>query len=178
MLVSDGEAIVVDTARHIGYYSELANAKDVDVKPGSVSFLVNQKYLLSGDTVFVSGIGRPDLGGKAREWSQLLYETVRDKLSTIPDKVLILPGHFGDISEFTKEGFVGNVFEEIRSSNEFLQEMSQQDFTDKMVQNAGETPPNYTTIVQINRGEYSPSQTEASELEVGPNRCAVKHLAS
>ncbi|QQE79889.1 MBL fold metallo-hydrolase [Alicyclobacillus sp. SO9] len=145
--------------------------------PGSVSFLVNNKYLLSGDTVFVSGIGRPDLGGKAEEWSELLYKTVRDKLSTLPDDVVILPAHFADLSEFTSEGYVGSVFSDIRSSNEFFQDMSEADFTDKMVQRAGQTPPNYTTIVQINRGEYAPTETERSELEVGPNRCAVKHLA-
>lgn len=145
--------------------------------PGSTSFLVNDKYLLSGDTVFVSGIGRPDLGGKAEEWSELLYETVVSKLNKLSDDIIILPAHFADPSEFTEAGYVGAVFSDIRSSNEFFQDMSQEDFTDKMVSRAGQTPPNYTTIVQINRGEYTPSETEESELEVGPNRCAVKHLA-
>lgn len=44
--------------------------------PGSTSFFINKEYLLSGDTVFVSGLGRPDLGGKAQEWAKMLYQTV------------------------------------------------------------------------------------------------------
>ena len=145
--------------------------------PGSTSFFVNDKYLLSGDTVFVSGLGRPDLGGKAREWSALLYDTVSTKLSAIADDVLILPAHFADISEMTDAGYVGNDFGTIKATNELLQGVSAEEFTEQMVGRAGQTPPNYTTIVQINRGEYQPSETERSELEVGPNRCAAKHLA-
>lgn len=145
--------------------------------PGSTSFFVNDKYLLSGDTVFVSGLGRPDLGGKAKEWSQLLYDTVSTKLTAIADDVTILPAHFSDISEVTDEGYVGNEFGVIKASNELLQGVSAEEFTEHMTARASQTPPNYTTIVQINRGEYKPSDTERSELEIGPNRCAAKHLA-
>ncbi|KPV42640.1 MBL fold metallo-hydrolase [Alicyclobacillus ferrooxydans] len=145
--------------------------------PGSTSFFVNSQYLLSGDTVFVSGLGRPDLGGKAKEWSEMLYETVSKKLSAIADDVVILPAHFADISEMTEAGYVGNDFGSIKATNEMLQEMSAQQFTEQMVSQAGQTPPNYSTIVQINRGEYQPNEMERSELEIGPNRCAAKHLA-
>lgn len=37
--------------------------------PGSTSFLINNRFLMSGDTIFVGGLGRPDLGGKAKEWA-------------------------------------------------------------------------------------------------------------
>jgi len=44
--------------------------------PGSTSYLIDSQYLVTGDTLFILSIGRPDLGGKAEEWSKLLYNTL------------------------------------------------------------------------------------------------------
>lgn len=145
--------------------------------PGSTSFMVNDKYLLSGDTVFVSGLGRPDLGGKAEEWAKMLYETVESKLSHLGDDVLVLPAHFSGIDEITEDGYVGSDFKDIREANELLQGVDEESFTQAVAGQLGLTPPNYDTIVQINRGLVHPTTQEATELEIGPNRCAVKHLA-
>lgn len=145
--------------------------------PGSVSFMVNDGYLLSGDTVFISGLGRPDLGGKAQEWAKMLYETVANKLSKIEDDVLVLPAHFSGIDEMTEEGYVGAEFKSIRGSNELLQGVGEDEFTHAVAHQVGLTPPNYDTIIQINRGLVAATDAEATELEIGPNRCAVKHLA-
>ena len=64
--------------------------------PGSVSFFVNDKLLFSGDTIFVSGLGRPDLGGKVKEWAEDLYETVYSKVAQIADDVIVLPTHYAN----------------------------------------------------------------------------------
>ena len=59
--------------------------------PGSTSFFINKKFLISGDTVFVGGLGRPDLGGKAKEWANDLFDTVFVKLAEMSDDVMVLP---------------------------------------------------------------------------------------
>ncbi|MCF8566442.1 MBL fold metallo-hydrolase [Alicyclobacillus tolerans] len=143
--------------------------------PGSTSFLVNNQFLLSGDTVFVNGLGRPDLGGKAQEWAKLLYQTVVNKLNKLSDDVIVLPAHYSDFKEITDGGYVGAVLGDLRESNELLQGGDEDVFTESVAGRAGATPPNYETIVQINRGNVHVTQQEASDLEVGPNRCAVKH---
>ncbi|GGJ10524.1 hydroxyacylglutathione hydrolase [Alicyclobacillus cellulosilyticus] len=158
---------------------------DVDVKvlaiptpghtPGSMSFLVNQRYLLSGDTLFVGGLGRPDLGGKAREWAQALYETVFRTLARLPDDVLVLPAHYSDIQEINASGYVGALLGDIRCSNEILRTADRAVFTETVANSVGATPPNYEDIVQINRGAVAVDAERASELEIGPNRCAVHH---
>ncbi len=74
--------------------------------PGSTSLLVNDQYLLTGDTLFVSGIGRPDLGDKAEEWAQLLYRTLFDRIARLPDDVLILPAHYSGVAEIRHDGIV------------------------------------------------------------------------
>ncbi|OFW80343.1 MAG: hypothetical protein A2201_12820 [Alicyclobacillus sp. RIFOXYA1_FULL_53_8] len=147
--------------------------------PGSTSFLVNNQFLISGDTVFVNGLGRPDLGGKAREWAKMLYNTVVTKLNKLSDDVIVLPAHYSDFREITEAGYVGAVLGDLRQSNQLLQGGDEDVFTESVAGGAGgtATPPNYETIVNINRGLVQISEQEASDLEVGPNRCAVKHHA-
>ena len=82
--------------------------------PGSTSLLVNDRYLLTGDTLFVSSIGRPDLGDKAEEWAQLLYRTLFDRIALLPDDVLILPAHYSDITEMRPDGIVATTLGEAR----------------------------------------------------------------
>lgn len=143
--------------------------------PGSTSFLVNHKYFLSGDTVFVNGLGRPDLGGKAKEWAKMLYETIITELNPLSDDVIILPAHYSDFREISVGGYVGIVLGDLRKENELVRGGDEAVFTETVSGNAGATPPNYQTIIDINRGLIDVSRLEASDLEVGPNRCAVKH---
>jgi glyoxylase-like metal-dependent hydrolase (beta-lactamase superfamily II) len=144
--------------------------------PGSVSFLVNEHYLLSGDTIFVGGLGRPDLGGKAREWAQSLYETVFTKIASLSDDIIVLPTHFADISEINQNGYVGATLGEIRHSNEIMRTEDRSQFTEQVVAGAsGATPPNYEQIVEINRGNIKVNDDQATQLEIGPNRCAIHH---
>lgn len=51
-------------------------------------------FVLTGDTLFVGAVGRPDLPGHARENANELYDSIHDKLLTLPDDLEIYPGHF------------------------------------------------------------------------------------
>ena len=57
--------------------------------PGSISLLADG-FLLSGDTLFMEGVGRTDLPGGSR---MQLVKSIREKLMTLPDDLLVLPGH-------------------------------------------------------------------------------------
>jgi glyoxylase-like metal-dependent hydrolase (beta-lactamase superfamily II) len=58
--------------------------------PGSQCFLVDGRYLVSGDTLFLEGCGRTDLpGGDAAQ----LYESLTQKLAKVPDEAILFPGH-------------------------------------------------------------------------------------
>jgi len=60
--------------------------------PGSVSFVLDEKspLVLSGDTLFAGSIGRTDLWGGS--FPQII-DSIRGKLLTFPDEVVVLPGH-------------------------------------------------------------------------------------
>lgn len=51
-------------------------------------------FVLTGDTLFVGAVGRPDLPGRARENAAELYTSVHERLLTLPADVEIFPGHF------------------------------------------------------------------------------------
>ena len=51
-------------------------------------------FLLTGDTLFVGAVGRPDLPGRARENAALLYSSIHEKLLPLPHDIEIYPGHF------------------------------------------------------------------------------------
>ncbi len=68
--------------------------------PDSVSLLVTDKrrgdepwFVLTGDTLFVGAIGRPDLAGREREMASLLFDTLQAKLLPLPDTIELFPGH-------------------------------------------------------------------------------------
>ena len=69
--------------------------------PDSVCLLVTDLkrgtdpwFVLTGDTLFVGAVGRPDLPGRARENAAELYASIHGKLLTLPDEIEVYPGHF------------------------------------------------------------------------------------
>jgi len=69
--------------------------------PESVSLLVSDLrrgpdpwFVLTGDTLFVGAVGRPDLPGRARENASELFSSLHEKLLTLPDALEVYPGHF------------------------------------------------------------------------------------
>lgn len=50
-------------------------------------------FVLTGDTLFVGAVGRPDLAGREREMAGQLYDSLHAKLLTLPAELEIYPGH-------------------------------------------------------------------------------------
>lgn len=51
-------------------------------------------FVLTGDTLFVGAVGRPDLPGRARESAGELHDSIHRKLLTLPGDIEVYPGHF------------------------------------------------------------------------------------
>ena len=50
-------------------------------------------FLITGDTLFVGAVGRPDLAGREREMAAQLHDTLQHKLLSLPAELEIYPGH-------------------------------------------------------------------------------------
>jgi hydroxyacylglutathione hydrolase len=69
--------------------------------PESISLLVTDLrrgtepwFVLTGDTMFVGAVGRPDLPGHARDNAAQIYDSIHAKLLTLPDDLEVFPAHF------------------------------------------------------------------------------------
>jgi glyoxylase-like metal-dependent hydrolase (beta-lactamase superfamily II) len=141
--------------------------------PGSTSFLVGCRHLLTGDTLFVAGIGRPDLGGYVAAWGRVLYHTLHERLGTLPDEVVILPAHYSDVSEIRGDGVVAGCLGEIRRAVPELQLRSAEEFVEAMKSALSAPPEIYTRIIEANLGALQADAEEACEWELGKNQCAA-----
>src|SRR6185503_8020579 len=82
---------------------------DVLYTPGhtfeSSCFLINSKALITGDTLFINGVGRPDLKSDTdatKEKAKLLYHSLQ-KLLTLNGDIIVLPAHISQPIEFNNK---------------------------------------------------------------------------
>jgi len=139
---------------------------------GSVCFLVNNKALLTGDTLFLDGVGRPDLGRNKDEiekGAKILYSTL-NKLKNLDGNLFILPTHFTNYDKAP----ISEKLSALLENNKPLKINSEQEFVDYILNNLPNTPPNYEQIKNINNNLTQMPLQEGEKLEFGPNRCASK----
>jgi glyoxylase-like metal-dependent hydrolase (beta-lactamase superfamily II) len=141
--------------------------------PGSTSLLVNDKSLLTGDTLFVSSIGRPDLGDKAEEWAKFLYSTLFSRIARLSDDVLILPAHYSSVAEMRQDGIVATTLGEARQKNPVFQTRTEQEFLDYVLAHLPAQPSIYHEIRRANLGRLVLDAEHAIAAELGPNQCAA-----
>lgn len=72
-----------------GHTSESISLIVSDLKRGPEPW-----FLLTGDTLFVGAVGRPDLPGRTKENAAELYSSLKEKLLTLPDTLEVYPAHF------------------------------------------------------------------------------------
>jgi glyoxylase-like metal-dependent hydrolase (beta-lactamase superfamily II)/rhodanese-related sulfurtransferase len=144
---------------------------------GSLCFLLksgNKNYLFTGDTLFVNGVGRPDLHSKAKEYATNLYKSYKEIILKFTDDTVILPAHFDTNSITVKHGeLIMETLGSIRKKNKLLS-MPQSEFVKFMVSTVPPRPANYEKIVQINKKLVPCDQIKMGDLEEGPNACAIK----
>jgi len=141
---------------------------------GMVAFLIEDRYLLSGDSLFLESIARPDLGGKAEAWAPLLYESLM-RMAQLPAETLVLPAHFSDITTADDKGVFHATLGDLKHHNPGLLKLAEGEagFCNYILANLPEFPPAYVEIKRANAGLASLDEREAQELELGKNICAV-----
>jgi glyoxylase-like metal-dependent hydrolase (beta-lactamase superfamily II)/rhodanese-related sulfurtransferase len=141
----------------------------------SACYVLREDAVLTGDTLFVESVGRPDLergDAGAAAGAAMLYESLHRKLLTLGDDVRILPAHVGRPIAF--DGVpVGGRLGDLRSGIPMLA-AGKDEFVAAVLGHLGSKPPNFHAIIAFNEGKADPGAIDPLDLEAGPNRCAVQ----
>jgi glyoxylase-like metal-dependent hydrolase (beta-lactamase superfamily II)/rhodanese-related sulfurtransferase len=145
---------------------------------GQVNYLFTdpngQRYLFSGDGIFLNSFGRPDLGGKGEAWAPILYNSLFHRLPPhLNDDTMILPAHFSLLDEDNGDGVFARSYGQVLQENEALHHDTKEDFLDFVLSHLPTFPQEYIQIKRVNIGLVEPTEEEAGELELGKNICAL-----
>jgi glyoxylase-like metal-dependent hydrolase (beta-lactamase superfamily II) len=142
---------------------------------GSMCFALKagaKTFLFTGDTLFVNGVGRPDLRDRADEFAGKLYDTYQ-KILKLPDDTVILPAHFDPNSITIKHG--EPIADTVGAKrNVELLSKPKDEFVRFVVSSVPPRPSNYRVIIQINKQLVPYDEINIAELEAGPNSCGVR----
>jgi len=117
--------------------------------------------VLTGDSLFIGDVARPDLAVDGTEGAQELYTSLFGKLLKLSDGVEIYPGHVaGSLCGRAMNLKTSSTIGYERRHNGALQANTQSDFVRDINANLPQRPPNMQRIVEINKGaEDSPSSS-------------------
>lgn len=141
---------------------------------GSTSFVIDNQYLLTGDILFIDSIGRPDLAGLAEDWVGDLRETLYKRYRELSNDLIVLPAHFMIIEELNEDGTVAKRLGDLFKENHGLNIHDEEEFRSIVTENLPPQPNAYQEIRQVNMGKITPDEETKREMEIGPNRCAVR----
>lgn len=138
----------------------------------SMAYLLDGQLLFTGDTLFLTSVGRPDLeasADEARERARLLHRSLQRLLQLSPGTV-ILPGHVSEPIPFDNRPLTATLAE-IHERVALLNE-DEAGFVSTILSRIPPTPPNHAAIVAANEAGELPDG-DLTDLEAGANRCAV-----
>jgi hydroxyacylglutathione hydrolase len=169
--LADGEAIEFGSVR----IEALATPGH---RPEHTAYLVYDRSrgdqpwaLLSGDSLFVGDIARPDLAVQASEGARALFSSLKRVLA-LPDHVQAFPGHVGGslCGSAAMSQAPGSTIGYERRFNPLLELADEPQFVARATAGLAPQPPNFERIVELNRG---PLLTSAATLEpLAPARVA------
>jgi glyoxylase-like metal-dependent hydrolase (beta-lactamase superfamily II)/rhodanese-related sulfurtransferase len=140
--------------------------------PESTVYLLEGRVLFTGDTLFLAGVGRPDLAADAdetRRRAHALHGSLR-RILGLPGETLILPAHTSQPIDFDGRPIMATL-SEVRQRVELLH-APEATFVKSLLRRIPEPPPNHERIVSLNEAGLFPEE-DVTVLEAGANRCAV-----
>jgi rhodanese-related sulfurtransferase/glyoxylase-like metal-dependent hydrolase (beta-lactamase superfamily II) len=131
--------------------------------------------VLTGDTLFVGDIARPDLAVDKREGAHGIFHSLHDRLLSMPPETEVWPGHLGgslcggpgmDMKVSSTIGYEAR-------HNDLLHEQDEDAFVERAVGNLPPQPPNFKNVVEINRGPLVTAGVDVIPLT--PRQVAQRH---
>lgn len=135
--------------------------------------------ILTGDTLFIGDVGRPDLlgavGQTPEDMARQLYRSLHTRLLDLPDGVLVYPGHgAGSACGKALSTETVSTMGEQRSSNYALAPMDVEDFVRVVTEGLGEPPSYFAAEVALNRAGHEPLDTTFEPPSFAPAEAVAR----
>src|SRR5205085_6121398 len=128
--------------------------------PESMSWLVVEdgapRKILTGDTLFIGDVGRPDLAGgrgfTSQQMASMMYDSLHDKILALPDDVEVWPAHGAGSAcgrNISKE--TSSTIGVQRKTNYALRPMTREEFVNLLTTDVAPAPPYFPRDAEINR---------------------------
>jgi glyoxylase-like metal-dependent hydrolase (beta-lactamase superfamily II) len=141
---------------------------------GMMGFSVGDA-LLTGDSLFLDGVARPDLevadAADRADLARTLHGTLTERLAGFDDDTLVAPGHVSGTTPGSEAGHTARLGDLRDRLAVFDTEADE--FVDRVLSDLPPPPANAERIVAINTGTEDADDETAFELELGPNNCAA-----
>lgn len=129
--------------------------------------------VLTGDTLFIGDVGRPDLAGSKGYTSQMMaammYDSLHQKLLQLSDEVEVYPAHgAGSMCGRNMSKETSSTIGDQRRFNYALKPMSKEDFVSMMTTDLPEAPPYFSKDAEINRTGAPPLETLPHPTRLSP----------
>jgi hypothetical protein len=125
-------------------------------------------------TVFILSIGRPDLGGMSEAWSEMLFNTMTEKILAMDESIQILPGHYMDWKEAGSDLIFMASLKEIKAKNVGIYGIKEKEaFYEFVRENMRPQPEEYARIREINAGLLEVDEAQQDVMDLGKNECAA-----
>ena len=109
--------------------------------------------VLTGDSLFVGDVARPDLAVDGQEGAAVLYNTIQERILKLDDGVEVFPGHVaGSLCGKGMSAKPSTTLGFERRFNDMLQPMGENAFVSAANAGLAPKPPNLSRIVDANRG--------------------------
>jgi hypothetical protein len=131
--------------------------------------------MLSGDSLFLDGVARPDLEAGdegAPALARQLHETSTETLADLPADTLLAPGHHAPDTEPSADGTYVAPLGTIREDLSVLA-LETDAFVERLVNDIPPRPANYGEVIDVNLGRATVDADRAFTIELGPNNCAA-----
>jgi glyoxylase-like metal-dependent hydrolase (beta-lactamase superfamily II)/rhodanese-related sulfurtransferase len=139
--------------------------------PGTTAVSVRDVLVAVGDTIFVRGVGRPDLTGQAESLARQLFASVRERLGALSPDTVLLPAHWSSSAEIGQDGTVRTTLGAVLAAD-LLAGLDATEFVERVLASLPAAPASYDRMRAINAGASATAE-EQQELELGRNQCAA-----
>jgi hydroxyacylglutathione hydrolase len=134
-------------------------------RPEHCCFVVDERMVLTGDSLFVGDTARPDLAVEARLGAEGLFHSLQ-RLLELRDDVVVYPGHVaGSLCGTGMSSDPSSTIGAERRGNHALEYTDAIDFVNATTGNATPRPPNMERIVELNRGDWLAAQPPLEDVE-------------